>query len=531
MKVAIIGAGISGLLAIKTCLEEGMEPHCFERYGQLGGVWVYDKHLRPGQGSAIYDSLTANSSKCLLALSDFPMPHDLPPYPRYYHVLKYFQDYATHFDLEKHITFNTTVLRVEPTADFEATGRWNVRTRTEGCEEVAGVYDAVFVCSGMYKAPHIPDYPGLDEFEGLKMHSNEFRNADCFDDKTVVVMGASNSAGDVTADISRRARQVHISMRHGCWVVRRMAVDSTPIDMMVNRRILQYAPKPIVDRIAMSKASVNYSHDKLGLRAESSLLRSEVMVNDEIGDRIMCGAVQCRPAVKRFTRTGVEFVDGYKIDNLDAVVFATGYKLGFDFIDRSIIQDSYADLDLFMHIFPPKLKHQTLAVIGCVTTLGGQPPVFELQARLAARVFKRLVRLPEQDAMMADVKRRRDILFQNYGKHRIFFPPVPYQEEMAEMIGVKPRFSELFLTNPKLAFQVFFGPCYPATYRLRGPHSWKGAKQVIQESWNSTANATKTRVPMKNQGQGDMVSAQANTLLRIGLAALMIFVALTALIA
>ena len=35
-RVAIIGGGISGLVAIKACLEEGMEPHCFERYAELG---------------------------------------------------------------------------------------------------------------------------------------------------------------------------------------------------------------------------------------------------------------------------------------------------------------------------------------------------------------------------------------------------------------------------------------------------------------------------------------------------------------
>ncbi|XP_038078727.1 flavin-containing monooxygenase 5-like [Patiria miniata] len=529
MKAAIIGGGISGLVAIKACLEEGIEPHCFERYGQLGGVWVYDENLRPGQGSAIYDSLTTNSSKVMMAFSDYPMPHDIPPYPRYPHVLKYVQDYAAHFDLEKHIQYKTSVLRVEPTADFETTGQWSVRTRTEGCEEKAGVYDAVFVCSGLYKQPHIPQYPGLDEFQGQKMHTNEFRNADSFGGKTVLVMGASHSAGDAAADLSRRARVVHLTMRHGCWVVRRMAKDSTPIDMMVNRRIIQLAPKPIVERIANAKASVNFDHDKLGLRAEAGLLHSEVMVNDEIGDRIMCGAVQCRPGVKRFTRTGVEFVDGYKIDNLDAVVFATGYELGFDFIDRSIIQDSFADLDLYMHVFPPKLKHHTLAVIGCVTTLGGQPPVFELQTRWAARVFKGLVPLPDVDTMMADIKRRRDIFYQTFGKHRIFFPPVPYQEEVAEMIGVKPRFTELLLTNPRLAFQVLFGPCYPASYRLRGPHSWKGAKKVIEESWDSVVHATKTRVPMKQPKQGGVVTADT-TLLRVGLAAVMIFVAVCAFI-
>ncbi|XP_033642001.1 dimethylaniline monooxygenase [N-oxide-forming] 3-like [Asterias rubens] len=507
MKAAIIGGGFSGLLSIKACIEEGIEPHCFERYDQLGGVWVYQEGLRPGQGSAIYDSLITNSSKVMMALSDYPFPKNAPPYPRPKHILKYMQDYAAHFDLEKYIQYNTSVLRVEPTADFETTGQWLVRTRMDGCEEKAVVFDAVFVCSGMYKKPFVPEYPGLDEFEGQKIHTNEFRKPDSFAGKTVVVMGSSNSAGDVAVDLSRWARQVHLTMRHGCWVVKRMSSDGVPVDMTVNKRIIQFAPTALVGKIAESKANVNFNHSKLGLSAEAGLLNSEVMINDEIGDRIMCGAIQCRPGVKRFTKNGVEFVDGVKVDNVDAVMFATGYELGYDFIDRSIIQDNFADLDLYLHVFPPKLRHQTLAVIGCVTTLGGQPPVFELQTRLAAQVFKGKVRMPDEQTMMDDVIRRRDVLFQTFGKHRLFFPPIPYQDHLADLMGAKPKFTKLFLTNPRLAFQVLFGPCYPATYRLCGPHSWSGAKKAVEESWDSIIHATQTRVPVKQRKQKSAVTS------------------------
>ncbi|KAL8177377.1 UNVERIFIED_CONTAM: hypothetical protein K2H54_001916 [Gekko kuhli] len=40
-KVAIIGAGVSGLAAIKTCLEDGLEPTCFERSNDIGGLWNF----------------------------------------------------------------------------------------------------------------------------------------------------------------------------------------------------------------------------------------------------------------------------------------------------------------------------------------------------------------------------------------------------------------------------------------------------------------------------------------------------------
>ena len=60
----------------------------------VGGVWVYSDGLRPGQGSAMYDCLVTNSSKAMMAFSDYPISKDYPPYLSYKNVLKYVQDYA-----------------------------------------------------------------------------------------------------------------------------------------------------------------------------------------------------------------------------------------------------------------------------------------------------------------------------------------------------------------------------------------------------------------------------------------------------
>ena len=72
-----------------------------------------------------------------------------------------------------------------------------------------------------------------------------------------------------------------------------------------------------------------------------------------------------------------------------------------------------------------------------------------------------------------------------------------YQDEMADLIGAKPRMRDFILSDPRLSFQLFFGPCYPAHYRLRGPHSWEGARQVITDSWEDTIRPTRTRVVTK----------------------------------
>ncbi|RUO95519.1 flavin monooxygenase-like protein [Jimgerdemannia flammicorona] len=63
--VAIIGAGSSGLAAIKQCLEEGLIPVCFEQEGVTGGLWRYTEVTKenPNPHSSIYKSTIINTSK------------------------------------------------------------------------------------------------------------------------------------------------------------------------------------------------------------------------------------------------------------------------------------------------------------------------------------------------------------------------------------------------------------------------------------------------------------------------------------
>jgi len=64
-------------------------------------------------------------------------------------------------------------------------------------------------------------------------------------------------------------------------------------------------------------------------------------------------------------------------------------------------------------------------------------------------------------------------------RHTIQVDYIPYMDELACQVGVKPSLLTLFLTDPKLALEVAFGPCTPYQYRLRGPGAWPGAREAI----------------------------------------------------
>ena len=70
---------------------------------------------------------------------------------------------------------------------------------------------------------------------------------------------------------------------------------------------------------------------------------------------------------------------------------------------------------------------------------------------------------------------------------------INYMDELASFIGAKPNIPWLFLTDPKLAVEVFFGPCSPYQFRLVGPGKWPGARNAILTQWDRTLKPMKTR--------------------------------------
>lgn len=99
-QIAIIGAGISGLLACKYTLSKGLIPIVFESRDQVGGVWT-----------KTIQSTKLQTPKSLYQFSDFPWPPSVAQnFPTQEQVLEYLQSYAHHHDLLKHIKFNSRVL-------------------------------------------------------------------------------------------------------------------------------------------------------------------------------------------------------------------------------------------------------------------------------------------------------------------------------------------------------------------------------------------------------------------------------------
>ncbi|KAF2279876.1 FAD/NAD(P)-binding domain-containing protein [Westerdykella ornata] len=229
--VAIVGAGPSGLVAAKYFRAEKAFDKIviFEQRGRIGGIWNYTPDQRDedlftvpqtdpaGRNqeptwrevdsqdgeeqeqngvkkeasflSPLYERLETNIPRGLMGFQDLDWPQDSQLFPKHETVLEYIEEYGR--DVKHMVLFETQVVDVRA-ADQEYGGRWRVKSRNlRSGNEDEEIYDAVIVANGHFVVPHVPDIPGIKEwnanYPGAISHSKYFRKPEDFAGKKVVV--------------------------------------------------------------------------------------------------------------------------------------------------------------------------------------------------------------------------------------------------------------------------------------------------------------------------------------------------------
>ncbi|XP_074555494.1 flavin-containing monooxygenase 5-like [Halichoeres trimaculatus] len=499
-RVAVIGGGSSGLVSIKCCLDEGLQPVCFESSDDMGGLWRFKENPEPDRAS-IYHSVIINTSKEMMCFSDFPIPAHFPNFMHNKLIMDYFRMYAEHFQLTKHIRFNTKVLQVKQRSDFAHSGQWEVVTENKHGEKENHIFDAVMICIGHHCNPNLPlkDFPGIDTFTGKYFHSRDYKTPEEWRDKNAVVIGIGNSGGDIAVELSKVTKQLYLSTRRGAWIMNRLWDNGIPWDLVFNRVVEMMRvilPFNVLCGLIESRLNGRFNHALYSLKPKHRLLSQHPTLNDELPNRILAGTVQVKPNIRRFQGSSVEFDDGSVVEDVDLVVFATGYKFSYPFLASQVVSVSNNKASLYKYVFPPELQRPTLAIIGLVQPLGAIMPISEMQARWATRVFKGCIKLPSEAAMMKDIKSKEETLTKRYvntQRHTIQVDYICYMDEIAKLVGVRPSIPRLLLSDPRIGLSVLLGPCTPYQFRLQGPGKWAGARQAILSQWERMAKPLQTR--------------------------------------
>jgi len=377
--VAVIGAGASGLTAIKNLREHGFEVDCYERETSVGGAWNW-RHDR----SPVYASTHLISSKPMTEFPDFPMPDDWPDYPDHTRLLGYFGRYADHFGLRDQVWFGVEVARIEPAADGDE-GRWDVTVRgAHGGAERTMRYAAVVVANGHNWNPRTPEIEGLGEFRGKVVHASAYKDPTLLRGRKVLVVGAGNTGCDIAVEAAQQAARCWHSTRRGYWYAPKYTFGR-PTDQVTD--LVAALRLPLWFRQWLFHRTLRLTVGDLrrfGLPApDHKVLQSHPIVNSQLVYHLGHGSITPVPDVARFHRDEAVFVDG-STATPDVVVLATGYRPAFEFVDgRHLGVDEDGRPHLYLHAFAP--GHQTLFVAGMVQPDSGVFPLVHWQTVAIAR--------------------------------------------------------------------------------------------------------------------------------------------------
>lgn len=206
MRVAVIGAGVSGIATAYRLLRQGFEVEVFERSDGAGGVW--HKNRYPG---CRLDTPNFAYSFTFAQKNDWPQR-----FSKREEIEAYMATVIERIGLGDRIRFDTEVCALSYDA---ARAGWTVRFRTGGGAEQSLAVDAVISATGQLDRPNIPDFPGRETFAGRITHSAEYAADFDVEGRDVAVVGTGASAYQIVPNIADRVRSLTVFQRNPPWML------------------------------------------------------------------------------------------------------------------------------------------------------------------------------------------------------------------------------------------------------------------------------------------------------------------------
>ncbi|MFJ6403947.1 flavin-containing monooxygenase [Streptomyces hydrogenans] len=309
--VYVIGAGPGGLAVAATLRARGVRAVVLEKSGAVGTSW-----------RGHYDRLRLHTTRRLSALPGLRIPRAYGRWVARADVVRYLEAYTEKHELD--VVTGVEVHRIDRAQD--GTGGWVLHAT--GGRRLTG--RAVVVATGFNHTPKLPDWPGLDTYEGDLVHAREYRNPEPYAGKDVLVVGVGNTGAEIAADLAEGgAARVRIAVRTVPHIVRRTTAGWPAQRTGV---LIRRLPPALVDllgtgmnRLAVPDLSAHgLPRPDTGLATRA---RAGAIPVQDVGliDAVRTGAVEVVAAVESLEGREVVLADGTRIAP-DAVIAATGYR-------------------------------------------------------------------------------------------------------------------------------------------------------------------------------------------------------------
>jgi cation diffusion facilitator CzcD-associated flavoprotein CzcO len=298
----VVGAGPAGLATSRELSRAGVQHVVLERGGQIGQTWAN-----------LYDNLVLHTARRFSALPGLAFPSSTPRFPSRRDFLAYLHQYAD--------TFRVPVeTHAEVASLHHVDGAWIART-TAGAEVRAR---AVVVATGIVSNPHIPEIPGRARFAGRLLHSADYRRPEGFTGRRVLVVGAGNSAGEISVELARAGADVTLAVRTGAFIVPR-EIAGIPIQYFSVGLAWLPARARRLTTAMISRASALVRGPAALPAPLPAACPNVPLIGVRVADLLRAGTIRLKGGVADFTTAGVRFMDNSE-QPFDAVILATGYR-------------------------------------------------------------------------------------------------------------------------------------------------------------------------------------------------------------
>ncbi len=204
-RVAVIGAGMSGLLTAYRLRQVGIDVVILEKNPDVGGTWYENQY--PG---CRVDNPNHNYSYSFAQRHDWPLHFSTQDV-----LLDYFRDCAQEFGVRDAIRFGTEVSSATWIEDDAA---WTLVVHTADGTEETLTANAVVSAVGQLNRPRYPDIPGQETFTGVAFHSARWEHDAPIDGARVAVIGSGASSVQFTPEIAPRAAHLTLFQRTPPWL-------------------------------------------------------------------------------------------------------------------------------------------------------------------------------------------------------------------------------------------------------------------------------------------------------------------------
>ena len=289
--IVVIGAGQAGLSAAYHLAQRKLVPHkgfvVLDHAAHPGGAWQYRwpsltlstvNRIHDLPGMSFSDAVDTTEHEVQAAVA----------------VPKYFAAYEAKFALKVYRPVTVQVVCDRGERLMIESDVMDISAR--------GIINA----TGTWETPFIPQYPGAELFKGRQLHTKDYRTADEFIGKHVVVVGAGISAIQLLDEISQVTTTT--------WVTRRPPeFRSGPFNEDAGRA----AVKMVEDRV------------RLGLPPQSVVSVTGLPDSPRVQAMRARGVLQRLPMFSDITEHGVQWPDGTSM-RADVILWCTGFRSSLD---------------------------------------------------------------------------------------------------------------------------------------------------------------------------------------------------------